>query len=219
MEPPMNKRLATAAAGIAFVLPGVVAIALMNFAASAVSEVWMLIPFVYAIASIPLAIFTLSYLASRNGGRRTPYALAELRVVLPASAASRWLGLVARPPVRRIPLLLLLRLAMRWAVQASIRVRRSQDGSRSHREFAKRRALARTLAADPQDGPARYTLIVLFIGAYMWRWRDATAHNPRAAALHMADPLLDNVLICDAVVCEINQLPEGEADEAGAGEE
>jgi hypothetical protein len=31
MELPMNKRLATAAAGIAFVLPGVVAIALMNF--------------------------------------------------------------------------------------------------------------------------------------------------------------------------------------------
>lgn len=215
----MNQRLAAAAAVIAFVLPGVVAIALKNFVASAVSEGWMLILLVYALALIPLAIFTLTYLASRNGGRRTPYALAELRVVLPANAASRWLGLAAGPPVRRIPLLILLRLAMRWAVQASIRVRRSQEGSRSHREFAKRRALARTLAADPQEGPARYTLIVLFLGAYMWRWRDATAHNPRAAALHMADPLLDNVLICDAVVCQISQLPEGEADEAGAGEE
>lgn len=215
----MNQRLAAAAAVIAFVLPGVVAIALKNFVASAVSEGWMLILLVYALALIPLAIFTLTYLASRNGGRRTPYALAELRVVLPANAASRWLGLAAGPPVRRIPLLILLRFAMRWAVQASIRVRRSQEGSRSHREFAKRRALARTLAADPQEGPARYTLIVLFLGAYMWRWRDATAHNPRAAALHMADPLLDNVLICDAVVCQISQLPEGEADEAGAGEE
>lgn len=215
----MNQRLAAAAAVIAFVLPGGVAIALKNFVASAVSEGWMLILLVYALALIPLAIFTLTYLASRNGGRRTPYALAELRVVLPANAASRWLGLAAGPPVRRIPLLILLRFAMRWAVQASIRVRRSQEGSRSHREFAKRRALARTLAADPQEGPARYTLIVLFLGAYMWRWRDATAHNPRAAALHMADPLLDNVLICDAVVCQISQLPEGEAGEAGAGEE